>query len=349
MYLGVNSKGEIIERSPNGERGFKERPLQRGEEKKVKPLEEPKRIRITKRKKVRRPFYDQQTGAFEEAVAYHKNLGPYRDLGGTIGDGLAPHCTPAEVIGDTFASDFGLSGRLGAEMGGVGDYVGDQLESLIRKVIEVRAKIEIGDDAFFKRMKALPASDAKKREIERETARIKARDSGTLANLYSTFSSGVVAALDKKDPARAQRLKFLFDNPRRALAAGHTLDTTLADDGLGVIPVLAIVGVAGAIGGAGATYVATAKPEIDVANKHLSDLASIAKDTSQSPETRAIAAKALAESTKEISTAARETAGGLLGGISGTARTLTLAAIALALVFAFVKIGIPMLQKRQGV
>lgn len=152
--------------------------------------------------------------------------------------------------------------------------VGDALESVITKVIRVRARIQQGDDAFYARMRALPASDAKKKAIDDYTKKATARENGPVTKLYWTFANGVVTAMESLNKARAQKLKQLFDNPWMLIKKTKTPEAALKtlsgeNDGLGLAPVLIGVGVAGAIAAAGTAYAAQSSPDLTEADKQI--------------------------------------------------------------------------------
>lgn len=161
-----------------------------------------------------------------------------------------------------------------AKESGASKVIGDALEKVITKVIQVRARIQQGDDAFYARMRAMPASAAKKKAIDDYTKKAKAREDGSVTKLYWTFANGVVTAMESINKARAQKLKMLFDNPWMTIKKTKTPEAALKtlsgeNDGLGLAPVLIGVGVAGAVAAAGTAYVSQSSADLSEADKQI--------------------------------------------------------------------------------
>lgn len=175
------------------------------------------------------------------------------------------------IHGDCFGAE-----PEGSSLGALGgsNVVGDALEKVITKVIQVRARVLQGDDAFYARMRALPASDAKKNAIADYTKKATARENGPVTKLYWNFANGVVTAMESINKARAQKLKQLFDNPWMTIKKTKTPEAALKtlsgeNDGLGLAPVLIGVGVAGAVAAAGTAYAAQSSADLSEADKQI--------------------------------------------------------------------------------
>jgi hypothetical protein len=307
-------------------------------------------------KKRKKAVGDRQEAVYLEAQNEFTLSSQMRNLS-SMGDGLAGFGAGGEFV-NASGTDFGglwddLTSKVSSVTSSAGKLTGDTLESWVKKVIERRALIESGDKAFLARMKSVPASATKTKEINDYMAKVKARDSSATHKLYTTFANIVVTATESVSKDRARTLQQLFDNPWMVIQSKGSIDKALSgydDEGMGIAPLLIGLGVSGAAGTTAAGYVAGSGSDAKIAQAELDKNRKLLTDPNIPANVKAEIAKTIASGTEKLSSAALESAkqGGIIGNIGGAVSKVTTLAVVLGLLFVAVKVGIPMLQARKS-
>lgn len=318
-----------------------------------------------KKKAILRKKQEESYSTFQGLFGAHNEMafsGHMKNLGGMIGNSLNGFETKGEYD-NAVGADFGSLGiENEANFGGFFDTItsfassgaklaGDELESLIKKVIERRALIQEGDKAFYARMKKLPASAQKTADIKKYTDMALARDNGATMKLYWNFANVVVTALESISKERAARLKMLFDNPSLVLQEKGSIDKALSgDDGLGIAPLIMGLGVAATASTAAAGYIAGSGNDAKIAQEEIEKNRKLLLDPNVPAAVKVELAKTIASGTEKLSQAALESAkqGGIIGNIGGAVSKVTTLVGVAAGAFILVKYVLPMLQQRQA-